>query len=544
MKTKIYLLVVFALLAETQLVKATNWFVKANVTESGEGTSWDSPVSGADFSSALAAGFFEEGDVVYMTGGTYLPGVAGDSFQVINGITIKGGYPSNLHGTETPELTYPTKNPTIFSGDLNGDGIANSGDIQNIMYISSPSPVTIQGIQFTCAYYEGTDDYEAGAVLVYNTETVIKNCTFEKNTSTYNGGSALANQGSKVHVIDCIFTNNSAMSKGGATRLSSATINDVKIYPVSVFERCLFEGNSNSLTSTGKYGGAIQITSGTCWLINSTVMNNKAFSNGAGISVGDGYSLYVISSTLANNTCSRIGLDASKPYSYGSSIRMEKTANIHIANSICVEVSDEGTKTNPTFYTEGLTQNASELIISGGNNALGTFLVANASYDDQFSAIWKGTDMNGQQFADVFGSNTLTGQGGFSNTIATNPTLEGATVSDLSALLTAWNCPVTADVTVDQRGYSRSSITEVGAYDSKGSPITSITKIPDTDSSALISLGNGRYSIKNNTSDVRIFNISGSMISTSDQNAVIDLSPLAQGIYFIVTSTASYKVIR
>ena len=151
MKTKIYLLVVFALLAETQLVKATNWFVKANVTESGEGTSWDSPVSGADFSSALAAGFFEEGDVVYMTGGTYLPGVAGDSFQVINGITIKGGYPSNLHGTETPELTYPTENPTIFSGDLNGDGIAKSGDIQNIMYISSPSPVTIQVIQLNCA---------------------------------------------------------------------------------------------------------------------------------------------------------------------------------------------------------------------------------------------------------------------------------------------------------------------------------------------------------------------------------------------------------
>lgn len=546
MRTKIYFLAMFALLAEVQSeVKATNWFVKANATESGEGTSWDSPVSGADFSAALAAGFFVEGDVVYMSGGIYMPGVAGESFQVTNGITIQGGFPTDLHGTEIPKLTYPTATPTVFSGDLNGDAMVNSGDIQNIMRISSPKPVTIQGIQFTCSYYEGTDDYEAGAVFVYNTETTLKNCLFDKNISAYNGGSALANQGAKIHAIDCVFTNNSALSKGGATRLSSATIDDVKIYPVSVFERCLFDGNSNSLTSAGKYGGAIQITSGTCWLINSTVMNNQAYSNGAGISVGDGYSLYVISSTLGNNTCSRIGLDASKPYSYGSSIRMEKEANIHIANSICVEVTDEGTKTNPTFYTEGLTKNASNLIFSGGNNALGTFLVAPASYDDQFTTIWKGTDMNGQQFADVFGSNTLKGQGGFSKTIATNPVLEGAAVSDLTALLTAWNCPVAADVTVDQRGYSRSAITEVGAYDSKGSAVTSIAPaVSANDASALISLGNGRYSIHNNMSDVRVFNISGSLIGTYAQDETINLSSFVQGIYFLVTSTGSYKVIR
>lgn len=105
------------------------------------------------------------------------------------------------------------------------------------------------------------------------------------------------------------------------------------------------------------------------WIINSTIANNKAYCNGAGISVSDGDTVRIVSSTLANNVCTRVQIDLGKPNSYGSSIRMEKEAVLYIANSISLEgPEDVGDKRNPTCYTENYTKGIENYFISGGYN--------------------------------------------------------------------------------------------------------------------------------------------------------------------------------
>ena len=545
MKSKFFFSVLFIAVAMniSQSLKAAVWFVKADAKESVDGSSWDSPISGSDLAMAFDGGFFSKGDIIYLSGGTYTPGAAGSSFNIKSGVTLIGGFPSDLKGTTIPELTYPTSTPTIFSGDLDNNGVPSAADIQNIIQISSPDKVTIEGVRFTCAYYGGDQDYTAGAVYIRNSDVDIKHCVFYNNKSVYYGAGALMAHGGLLYVADCIFKNNEAQSRGAAVRIANNKLEDESASPVRlVMERCLLTENQlDVLTSVGKYGAALQITSGDAWIVNSTFINNKLFSNGAGISIGNG-SLNIISSTFANNTCSRIQLDGSKPYSYGASIRSTGNNIFRVANTIVVEAEDDGTKTNTPFFTEKMSVNASEVMTSGGGNIMGTFYITPSGYDDQSSNVWKVSDRcnDPSNIVElVFGTNKLSDNGGYSQTIIPKIAAKGITVTALSALPAAWGCPVPVDVTVDQRGMKRSETATSGAYEKVVSSIASKSVEAKT---PLYNMGNNCYQLEQ-VSDVKIYDVYGHVIN-KQYTQMIDLSSQVAGIYIISVNGQSYKVIR
>jgi len=529
---------------------SAEYFVSASAASSGDGSNWESAISGSDLQLAFSSGIFEKGDIIYLSGGTYSPGSSIDNFNITAGVTLIGGYDPASTGTTKTIPAYPSRTPTLFSGDLNANSVADDGDVQNILRIQSPDSVTIQGIQFSYAYYIGAEDLTAGAVFVKNSSVTFKSCIFDDSKSTYYGGAALTVWGSFIHALDCIFANNEALGRGGAIRSSDNKEDALDIKRATiVIERCLVAGNKNtSNTSSGKYGGGIQVTSGTLWVINSTITNNEAFSNGAGISAGDGYRIYVISSTLANNVCRRSGLAGdTNPYSYGASIRATDDARLNIANSIMVEKTDDGSKTNPTFFTESLDKNASELIVSGGYNITGTFYLP-ASWDDQMTAIWQTSDSpsNGTTinlYSTVFGTNELADNNGFSQTIAPTSTISGANITDLDVLVnTTWECPVKADLSVDQRGYPRVANTSIGAYDPNA--VAAVNEV-NNNVNALIRLGVNSYRIVSDVqSDVVVYDLTGLAIMNTNSNETIDLTPFSNGLYIIVSDGNSFKVVR
>ncbi len=528
-------------------VFAEDWFVRPDiVTTAGDGHSWEGALCVSDFQMLLANELATSGDIFHLAGGSYIPSSNAENFRITQGVKLIGGYAGNLKGTDTTLPVYPSATPTIFSGDRNNDGMPNAGDIQNLLVINSTDTVTVQGIEFRCAYYQG-GDYGAGSVYTNLSNVVLKNCTFRDNTSTFHGGAGFTTVGSFTHLIDCAFTNNKAKSRGGAILVDNASAENGGRKSLCVLERCQLTDNVLEYNSTdGKYGAAIQIRHGNMWIINSTIANNKAYCNGAGISVSDGDTVRIVSSTLANNVCTRVQIDLGKPNSYGSSIRMEKEAVLYIANSISLEgPEDVGDKRNPTCYTENYTKGIENYFISGGYNYVGTFYDLTKKYQDPvWNTVWKTTDQPGTPvdvhvYADMFGTNELADNGGGTYTIMPVSNTAGASLTDLQSIFAQWKCPVDVAFNRDQRGYVRKVNSSIGAIDVSGTVGLNITT---KEMKRLVELSPGRYFIEGAT-NIRVFGINGSLLLDT-KGETVDLSDLAKGVYLLKTDGVTYKVLR
>lgn len=527
---------------------AEDWFVRPDiVTTAGDGHSWEEALCVSDFQMLLANELATPGDVFHLAGGNYIPNSNTDNFRITQGVTLIGGYAGNLKGADTTRPAYPSNTPTVFSGDRNNDGIPNAGDIQNLLVINnSVDTVTIQGIEFRCAYYQG-EDYGAGAVYTNLSNVVMKNCIFKDNTSTFHGGAGFTTVGSFTHLIDCVFTNNKAKSRGGAILVDNASADAGGRRSTCMLERCQLTDNALEYNSTdGKYGAAVQIRHGNMWVINSTIANNKAYCNGAGISISDGDTVRIVSSTLANNVCTRVQIDLNKSNSYGSSIRMEKEAVLYIANSISLEGPDDtGDKRNPTCYTENYAKGIEHYFISGGYNYVGTFYDLTKKYQDPvWNVVWKSSDqpatpVNVHVYADIFGTNEPVDNGGGTYTILPVVAVAGASLSELEDILSQWKCPVKVAINRDQRGYGRNVNTSMGAVDVNSAVgLGAISKNAKT----LIQLSADRYLIEG-VKNIRVFGMNGFLLCESKSD-VIDLSGFAKGMYLIEADGGVYKVVR
>jgi len=117
MRNPLFLLSLLAWLL-TGIAHADILYVKADAT--GKGTSWTDASS--DLQAMLAAAV--AGDEIWVAAGTYVPNATRSSngFSLAGTtITLYGGFPADA--TDTTSLTDrdPDANPTILSGDINGD---------------------------------------------------------------------------------------------------------------------------------------------------------------------------------------------------------------------------------------------------------------------------------------------------------------------------------------------------------------------------------------------------------------------------------------
>lgn len=397
---------------------ATDYYVSVDGAGKKDGSSVENAL---DFATMYAnVNTYDNGDVFHFADGTYY--VPAGAPTVTNGYTFIGS---------------ASGQPTVFSGDLNEDGMANAGDASTLLAVqmntvhgNTAKHFVLKNITFKNAF---VNEASKAALKLDNSGWVdVENCIFEDNVSAYQtgsdyGGAACWSYRSTVNFTNCIFAGNSAVGRGGAIKLTS----NAKTKGYTTLNRCQIQDNSAK-----EMGSAIFLQHGVKLdIINTTITGNKSGMEGDvaavfAIGADDTYArqITVINSTIAGNTG-------------GAQILGRDKANIRLANSIIVGYED-----NPAMRIAGTPTQ----LLSAGYNIIGVYKDGAAAAPAWQTSDWVSTD---NTLASVFGQNG----------VAAGPITApyGATASQLTAALSEWG--IDQDLTVDANGTSRGEVSVPGS---------------------------------------------------------------------------------
>ena len=397
---------------------ATDYYVSVDGSGEKSGSSWENAIAFTEMCGKINE--YQNGDVFYFQGGTY--------YVPAKVPTVSNGY-SFIGAT--------TGTPTVFSGDVNGDGVANEGDALSLLFIKLDTKngddskhFVLKNITFTGAYVNQT---KTSALRVDNSGWVdVQNCIFDKNISVYSkdnnhGGPACLLERSTVNFTDCKFINNESIGRGGAIKLTS----DGATKGYTTLNRCLVSGNKAS-----SLGSAIFFNHGQeLNIINSVITENVSGTEGevgAIFSIGAD-SNYARQITLINSTVAgNMG---------GAQVLGRKDAVIRIANSIIV-----GDGTTPAISL----QDKPKQVLSNGYNIIGMYKVGTAP-----TSAWKTSDFvsDDNTLSSIFGNNAVT------NGPVAAP--YGATQVQMEAIAKDWS--LGQNLKQDINGVSRGDIAVPGA---------------------------------------------------------------------------------
>lgn len=398
---------------------ATDYYVSVDGSGEKSGSSWENAIAFTEMYSNINTKY-KNGDVFYFQGGTY--------YVPAKVPTVSNGY-SFIGAT--------TGTPTVFSGDVNGDGVATEGDASTLLFIQlatkngdTSKHFVLKNITFTGAYVNQT---RTSALRVDNSGWVdVQNCIFDKNISVYSkdnnhGGPACLLERSTVNFTDCKFTNNESVGRGGAIKLTS----DVSTKGYTNLLRCLVSGNkAKTLGSAIFFNHGQELN-----IINSVITENVSGTEGevgAIFSIGAD-SNYARQITLINSTVAgNMG---------GAQVLGRKDAAIRIANSIIV-----GDGTTPAISL----QEKPKQVLSKGYNIIGMYQV-----DDASTTAWKTSDFvsDDNTLSSIFGTNAVT-----AGPVAAP---YGATQVQMEAIAKGWS--LGQDLKQDINGVSRGDIAVPGA---------------------------------------------------------------------------------
>lgn len=475
---------------------AATYFFSPNGAGEADGTSWENAAAGSDLGDFLSSSV-EEGDIICLQEGKYAPSASTNRWFIPQGITIKGGYPLSMTGTNT-EYDLAKGGQSVFSADLDGDGVGNNLDYA-FVYIGAGDPTEkstayykdwklteIWGITFRDGYRKESK-YWGNMVFVQAAQVDFHFCQFLNNNSwradRNAGGSngAIEIWGSAVRVFDCIFKDNTTAAGSGAAfqvraRQSNSAATDPADYSIAYFERCEFDNNIAYCTGTstesdkswGTYGGNCSVADngGTLYMINCTIAHSKAWYRGVGIRLGGKTTGYFINTTWMDNPClSR----SSRGSNNGSALSLGTDAVVYLANNIMVEKAayDDFTSTDPVICIQA----AGNKTISAGYNVLGT-IQDNAGDNTKFVSTDNiPTSLQTLNTVEtVFGTNDFENKGGVSRVIAPTMDVKGMAIADMKTAIAQWPIDEMAkvmDLDKDQRGYTRAAVTMSGAYDAE-----------------------------------------------------------------------------
>jgi len=243
------------------------------------------------------------------------------SFQLADGVAVYGGF----DGTETSlDQRNPAANPTILSGDLNGDDVPGNPALNrddnsyNVVRGENLSSVTIlDGFTITSGNADNFANIHqrvGAGVYVIDSSPVIRNCIFREhfgrsgalyawgdsqmlvehcafllNEAWYGGAAGFTGQ--EHRFLGCIFESNHAIDLGGA------------LYPEqgssSAFIDCEFRGNIADSSGSGMYApNNCDVT-----ILNCRFYNNHA-SGGGSVVATNLVTARIANSVFVGNTCS------------------------------------------------------------------------------------------------------------------------------------------------------------------------------------------------------------------------------------------------
>jgi len=278
---------IYWLFAAQGLQAQTTWYVNAAAAPGGNGTTWASAFK--DVQPAINAA--SSGHQIWVAAGTYVPtayptGCSGCStnrdkaFHLKNGVKVYGGFPN----TGNPGMgdRDPDANPTILSGDFNGDDVGFTNNSENayhvVFSINDGSATELNGftIRGGNANNESSDliciegpcqvrNLGGGMVNSAGTLTTIRACKFLENYTQRSGGGMLNTFNSSPSISDCVFSGNQAENGGGMNNFNGSS-------PTVV--NCAFWGNE------ANFGAAVRNhTDSDASYVNCSFSGNDAGAN-------------------------------------------------------------------------------------------------------------------------------------------------------------------------------------------------------------------------------------------------------------------------
>ncbi len=328
-------------------------YVDINATGNNGGTSWDN-----------AYNYLQDGlanvwtNKILVADGNYMPdqgaGITpGDktaTFQLINGVTIYGGYAGV--GAPDPNARDIQSYETILSGDI-GIPDNNSDNSYHVATGSGTEPnAVLDGLTITAGNAKGalTTQRRGGGIYNVSGDPTLRNCTFTSNSALFYGGGmynesaspilsnctftensafirggGMFNEDSDPNIINCTFSENSAAWGGGIFNWQNCIPNltdcnlsgnwaqfgggILNINSSPTLTRCTFVGNSATSPDPDMGGGGMYNINSSSTLTDCTFIENSAEYAGGGI--------YIESSNLTINNCTFSGNSAN---SYGGGL--------------------------------------------------------------------------------------------------------------------------------------------------------------------------------------------------------------------------------
>jgi hypothetical protein len=246
---------------------------------------------------------------IHVAQGTYTPdrGVeftTGDreaTFQLLNGVTIKGGYAG--FGEDDPNARDITSHKTILSGDLgnNDDVLSKDDNSYHVVTTGGMDETAIlegfiitSGNAFTGTHTDGTNPNDhGGAIYNINGDPTINQCTFVGNWA-FHGGAVFSDSNGSPTFTNCDFTENAVTGVDNCTGGAVYITNNIN----TTFINCTFTCNA------GNDGGALAITKSTLVISNCTFSVNTSDAQGGAIDCGYNSTLTLTNSRFYGNSAS------------------------------------------------------------------------------------------------------------------------------------------------------------------------------------------------------------------------------------------------
>jgi cysteine-rich repeat protein len=242
----------------------------------------------------LTAAASQPGFTLVVAAGTYLPSTSGlgnprdATFTVPSGVMVVGGYGGCGH--PAPSVRDPVANPTILSGDLNGNDPVTTDNVYHVVTISNTSATTlVDGFVIRDGNANGAGNKSDGAGIFNSAgDAKIRNCTVTDNHAADDGGGMINTAAGADPVISrSIFQGNTAVGEGGGLYNENGN---------PKLANCEFRSN------TGSGGGAISTIAGTFVMQNAVLAQNSAQAGGGGGVLAQAAVTLVNASFNANTT--------------------------------------------------------------------------------------------------------------------------------------------------------------------------------------------------------------------------------------------------
>ncbi|MHC4691269.1 MAG: choice-of-anchor Q domain-containing protein [Planctomycetota bacterium] len=323
-------------------------YVDDDAAGANDGSSWADAFN--YLQDALTAAW--SGDEIRVAQGIYKPDqgsvvTPGDreaTFQLINGVTIKGGYAG--YGEPDPNARDIDVYETILSGDLAGyDGPDFANNTENNYHVVTGSGTSelavLDGFTITAgnanAAYRSPHG-EGGGMYNNDGSPTVNNCKFTNNSARYGGG--MYNYKSSPSLTNCTFNQNSAGRAGGMFNCCQSN---------PTLTSCIFIRNS------ANQGGGMENEKSAPTLTNCSFRGNRGFST-----CGSMTNLSLTNATLTN--CIFSENSASK---YAGIFN----ANSNLTMTNCSFIGNTAERHSGGMYNLGSTLILSQCLFSGNSSS-------------------------------------------------------------------------------------------------------------------------------------------------------------------------------